>query len=94
MLWSTFRGSLRVLLVNAMEKSYRIWALNANYEAREVLKARRYKWNFANNHQPRAWYIEVNESNKEEELIFFYNEIYKQKVQLPIEEIDAFNRFQ
>ena len=87
------KPALKVLLENALEKSYRIWAVNTNYDARDALKARRYKWNFASNNQPRAWYIEVNESDKEKELNFLYNEIYKRKVELPIEEIDSLSRF-
>lgn len=84
---------LKTLLKNAMEKSYRIWAVNAYYESKDALKARRYKWNDGSNNQPRAWYIEVSELKKEGELNFLYKDVYKKQVQLPIDEIDPFSHF-
>lgn len=85
--------ALKILLQNAQEKSYRIWAINSNYETKDILKFRKYRWNDGSNSQPKAWYIEVYESQKEEELSFLYKEIYKKNVYIPIDEINQFSRF-
>ena len=84
---------LKTLLGNAREKSYLIWAEKSPFEAKDILKSRGYRWNDGSNQKPKAWYIEISNELKEEEMDFLYSEIYKRKVILPIDTIDAFNRF-
>lgn len=81
------------LLDNARKKSYRIWAESAPFAVKDILKERGYRWSDGNNGRFRSWYIEVDEENKQAELEFLEEIIYKKKTSLPIDEIDAFNRF-
>lgn len=85
---------LQILLDNARLSTYRIWAANIPFNSKNSLKARGYSWNDgSNNMKPRSWYIEVSEELKNEEINFLHNEIYKSKVSITIEKVNAFNRF-
>jgi DNA polymerase-3 subunit epsilon len=84
---------LKRLLDNANSKHYRIWAERSPFLMKDILKARGYRWNDGNNEKPKAWFKEVSEELKEEELEFLYKEIYQYEIMLPIEEICALNRF-
>ncbi len=83
----------KVLLDNAKEKSYIIWAINAPFSSKDILKSRGYRWNDGNNGKPKSWYIEVSEKTKDEEHDFLSQHIYQGKALLAIEEINSFNRF-
>ena len=85
--------ALKVLLDQAKEKSYIIWATNSPFSTKDILKTRGYRWNDGNNGKPKAWYIEVNEQNKSEEQNFLQQHIYQNKIIIPIDEINSFNRF-
>lgn len=87
------KSALNVLLDGARKNMYLIWAEGSPYDAKDVLKARGYRWNDGNNNKPKAWFIEVSSDLKDEEINFLYQEIYKRKPDLRIDEINAFNRF-
>jgi len=84
---------LKILLQNAYRKSYILWATNAPYDTKDILKARGYRWNDGNNGKYKAWYIEVNELAKDNELEFLFQNIYKRNINIPTDEINPFNRF-
>ena len=81
------------LLENARRKTNLIWAEGSPFDTKDILKARGYRWNDGSNNKPKAWFIEINSDLKDEELNFLYQEIYKRKPDLRIDEINAFNRF-
>ncbi len=84
----------KALLDNAKEKSYIIWAINAPFSAKDILKSRGYRWNDGNNGKPKAWYIEINnEQAKALEQDFLSQHIYQNNAVATIEEINPFNRF-
>ena len=84
----------KVLLDNAKEKSYIIWAINTPFSTKDILKSRGYRWNDGNNGKPKAWYIEINnEQAKALEQDFLSQHIYQSNVVPTIEEINPFNRF-
>lgn len=85
--------AFKSLLNKVEEKSYIIWATNAPFSSRDQLKNRGYRWNDGNNGKPKAWHIEVNESQKVEELNFLEQNIYQNKRKTEIEEISSLNRF-
>ena len=84
---------LKVLLSKSLEKSYIIWAINSPFSSKDILKARGYRWNDGNNGKPKAWYIEVGEELKAEEVKFLQQNIYSSNVALTIDEIHPLNRF-
>ncbi len=96
-LTQTFHNSddsiLKTLLDRARESGYRVWALNSPYDAKDILKARRYSWNPGANHHPRAWYKDVPGDQLKQEVAFLHEEIYGQEVELQIDIITAFDRY-
>ncbi|MDH3589157.1 MAG: 3'-5' exonuclease [Gammaproteobacteria bacterium] len=87
------RPALAALLENARRTTYRLWAVNAPFEAKSLLKARGYFWNSGEDGRQRAWYIDADEERCEQEQKYLQNEIYKRDIQLPIDKITCFNRY-
>ena len=85
--------AFKTLLNQVQKKSYVIWAINSPFHTKDLLKARGYRWNDGNNGRPKSWYIEINELVKDKEKNFLHQEIYQKKIDLIIDEINAFNRF-
>ena len=81
------------LLEAARTPSWRIWASGAPYDLKDILKARGYKWNAEGQGPRRAWFIDVSSANKEIEIQFLETEIYRREVDIPMRQIDAFDRF-
>ncbi len=86
------RSVLKTLLDKARQNATRIWAFNSPFDAKDVLKSRGYTWP-GNNGRVRASYIDIDEDEADAELDYLYAEIFKRKVNLPMETIDAFRRF-
>jgi DNA polymerase-3 subunit epsilon len=81
------------LLENARKPTWRIWAENAPFDLRNVLKARGYRWNPDGTPFPKAWFIDVSDDEREAELTFLQREIYQREIQPFMRKLDAFNRF-
>lgn len=81
------------LLERARQPGTRIWAENAPFDLKGILKARGYRWNGDDNPNPKAWYIDVDTSRYEAEIEFLSKEIYRRDVDLLTRKIDAYNRF-
>lgn len=81
------------LLEVARQSGWRIWAENAPFDLKDILKARGYRWNGDDNLNPRAWYIDVDDHQRETEIDYLRKEIYRREVDLPVHKIDAYNRF-
>jgi DNA polymerase III subunit epsilon len=87
------KRGLAQLLERARRSTWRIWAENAPFDLKDVLKARGYRWNAEHGGAPRAWYIDVEEADREAELAFLRAEIYRAEVDLLTKRIDAHDRF-
>lgn len=64
------------LLISARSPTWRIWAVNAPFGRKDVLKARGYHWNDGENGKSRSWFIDVREDKRDEEMQFLQREIY------------------
>lgn len=84
---------LAQLLERARRPTWRIWAENAPFDLKDVLKARGYRWNSEHGGAPRSWYIDVEEDEREGELAFLHAEIYRREIDLLTKRIDAHDRF-
>ena len=84
---------LNVLLKNTRLTSFRIWAVDSQFDKKDILKNRGYKWSPGERGRRRSWYIEIDEQNMGSELEYLKEEIYERKINLPIDTITAFNRF-
>lgn len=87
------RTGLDQLLERARTPSWRIWAENAPFDLKDVLKARGYRWNGDVGGAPRAWYIDVAEDAREAEEAFLRAEIYHGEIDLLARRIDAWARY-
>lgn len=85
--------SLFQLLDRARRPSWRIWAENSPYDLKDVLKARGYRWNGETGPAPRAWYIDVDEADREAEVAFLRAEIYRGEIDPLMRRLTAFERF-
>lgn len=63
--------ALAALLEQARKPSYRVWAIGSPYEAKDLLKARRYRWDV----DKRSWWKEVGADELEAEVIFLCDEV-------------------
>jgi DNA polymerase-3 subunit epsilon len=84
---------LAQLLEAARVPSWRIWAENSPFDLKDLLKARGYRWNGDGGPQPRAWYIDVPDAQREAELHFLRTEIYRREINLLVKRFDAHDRF-
>lgn len=87
------RTGLDQLLERARAPAWRIWAENSPFELKDQLKARGYRWNGEGTGAPRAWFIDVAEDQRENELSFLRAEIYQGDIDLLVRRIDAYDRF-
>ena len=87
------RTGLAQLLERARTPTYRIWAESSPFDLKDILKARGYRWNGEGAGTPRAWYIDVNEADRERELDFLKTEIYRGEIDLLVRRVDAYDRF-
>lgn len=86
-------SALGQLLERARMPNWRIWAENSPFDLKDMLKARGYRWNGDDNGMPRAWYIDVEDEQKEAELAFLRSEVYQREIELLVRRIDAYDRF-
>ncbi|MFT8789646.1 3'-5' exonuclease [Komagataeibacter saccharivorans] len=87
------RPALSVLLENARQVRCRIWAENAPYEYKDVLRQRGYRWNDGTDGNPRAWSISLPEGDVTAELAFLSAEVFARPVDLPVTRITPWDRF-
>ena len=85
--------AFKQLLENARKTTWRIWATYAPFDLKDALRERGYKWSSGGNGSLRAWFIDVAEDQRDAELAFLQNEIYRREIDLPMRRIDAYNRF-
>lgn len=81
------------LLERARRPTWRIWAEHAPFDLKDVLKARGYRWNGDGNGAPRAWYVDVEDEFKEQELAYLRAEIYQRDLDPLVRKITAYERF-
>lgn len=87
------RPALAHLLDEARRPTWRIWAENSPFDLKDALKTRGYRWNGEGSGSPKAWYIDVAETQRDAELEFLQREIYQREIDLLVRRIDAYDRF-
>jgi DNA polymerase III subunit epsilon len=53
----------------------RIWAEQSPFDLKDTLKRRGYKWSDGSDGRPWSWYIDVRETQLEDEIAFLRTEI-------------------
>lgn len=87
------KRAMSQLLERARRPSWHIWAENAPFDFKDTLKARGYRWNGDGNSNPRAWYKDVEDDQRESELAYLREKIYQREIDLFVKRITALERF-
>jgi DNA polymerase-3 subunit epsilon len=66
----TGRLALATLLEKARTRSWRLWARDAPFEMKDVLKARGYTWSPGDFGRPRCWFLDVSDAEKLAEVVW------------------------
>jgi DNA polymerase III subunit epsilon len=89
----TERSALSLLLENARRKTVRIWAEHAPFDLKDELKKRGYRWSPGDEGRPKAWYIDIDEADRDDEIAYLRQSIYLRDVELFEQTLSAFDRF-
>jgi DNA polymerase-3 subunit epsilon len=66
----------KALLDRAGESIIRLYAINAPFDKKDLLKQRGYRWNDGSSGAPKCWWISIPESKEQDEFSFLSQEIY------------------
>ena len=89
----TKRTALSLLLENARRKTIRIWAEQAPFDLKDELKKRGYRWSSGDEGRPKAWYVDIDEAKRDDEIAYLRQSIYLRDVDLFAQTLSAFDRF-
>lgn len=64
------------LLENSAVSITRIYAVNAPFDKKDLLKQRGYRWSDGSNNSPKCWWISIPESQEQDEFAYLASEIY------------------
>lgn len=84
---------LKQLLNNCHKTRFKIWAKNAPYDSKDLLKARGYRWSIHPQEHYKAWMIERFEDILESELEFLNSNVYSTSYNIPVQIINPCDRF-
>jgi DNA polymerase-3 subunit epsilon len=87
------RTALSWLLENARRKTTRIWAEQAPFDLKDELKKRGYRWSPGDEGRPKAWYVDVDEADRDDEIAYLRQSIYLRDVDLFTQTLSALDRF-
>ncbi len=89
------RNALSEVLAKMNETTFRLWAVGAPFDAKDLLKGRNYRWNDGTKPgSEKAWAIEVPESELEAELDWLKATVFRSKsIAVPVDRLDALTRF-
>jgi DNA polymerase-3 subunit epsilon len=87
------RTALSLLLENARRKTIRIWAEQAPFDLKDELKKRGYRWSSGDEGRPKAWYVDIDEVKRDDEIAYLRQFIYLRDVDLFVQTLSAIDRF-
>jgi DNA polymerase-3 subunit epsilon len=67
---------LKALLEKASESIAKLYAINAPFDKKDLLKQRGYRWSDGSSGAPKCWWIAISESQMKEEFAFLSSEVY------------------
>jgi DNA polymerase III subunit epsilon len=87
------RTALSLLLETARRKTVRIWAEQSPFDLKDELKKRGYRWSAGDEGRPKAWYVDIDEAQRDDEIAYLRRSIYLQDVDLFTQTLSAYDRF-
>lgn len=86
--------AFELLKESVRQKQRLICAVNADFDKKDLLKARGYRWSSGDRNLPKSWYTVVNEADVEDEMTYLNETIYEgRNVPLPQQVVNAYNRY-
>jgi DNA polymerase-3 subunit epsilon len=89
----TKRSAFNVLVENAREPKFRIFAVGAPFETRALLKKRGYRWSDGSSMEYRAWWIDLGENRVAEEQEFLKGLVSTGDAEFPTIRMTAQSRY-
>ncbi len=90
---STGELGLKRLLDTSRNPTMRVWAENAPFDFKDILKAHGYRWNDGSDGRPRSWWSDLQPDAVEGELAFLRAEIFQYDADIPVRRVTAVDRF-
>jgi DNA polymerase-3 subunit epsilon len=90
---STGEIALKRLLDTARKPTMRVWAENAPFDFKDILKERGYRWNDGSDGRLRSWWSDLQPDALEGELAFLRAEIFQYDADIPVRRVTAVDRF-
>jgi DNA polymerase III subunit epsilon len=90
---ATGAPALALLLETARKPTVRVWAEQSPFELKDSLKRRGYRWSDGTDGRPKSWYVDVCESEIDDELAFLKAGIYLRDFEPRTRAMTAFDRF-
>ena len=90
---STGEIALKRLLDTARKPTMRVWAENAPFDFKDILKARGYRWNDGSDGRPRSWWSDLQTDALGDELAYLRAEIFQYDADIPVRRVTAVDRF-
>jgi DNA polymerase-3 subunit epsilon len=88
------KAALAALLENARQRTIRLWAKDAPFDRKDLLKGRGYRWSDGSDGSPKAWYIDLPETCAPVEEAYLKQEIFaSEAIRLPTQMLTAKDRF-
>lgn len=85
--------ALKRLLDTARRPTMRIWAEDAPFDFKDILKARGYRWNDGSDGRPRSWWADLEQDSLEVELAYLRAEIFQYDADIAVRRVTAVDRF-
>ena len=70
-----------------------MWAADAPFEQKDMLKRRGYRWSGGDDGRPRAWWIDVAEAALEPEVEWRQAQVYGYRADVPCRRLTACDRY-
>lgn len=88
------KSGLEVLLDRARRPQHRIWAIDAPFPLKGLLKQRGYRWNDGADGRPKSWYVDADADVADAELNYLRKEIFQREgADIVVETVTSLDRF-
>ena len=77
----------------SQKERLQVFAYGSPFEAKDMLKARGYRWNDGTDGRPKSWWVEIEKAVYEEELSFLQQEIYRSEAEPIVRRLTAYDRY-
>lgn len=85
--------ALAQMLANGLSDSFKLFAIGAPYDKKDILKARQYDWSDGTRGIPKTWWKEIPAAEYPAEIEFLQSQIFARAHDVPAKRITPMERF-